>query len=214
MQFSDSIVIAIIGLAGVLATAFVGWYKVKVEQGRVTQAELEMRFQRAALSFPDFVEEWSEIHAAILLLMEETCIDRFLILRAWNGMLEPRWTTAMFQMRTAGNTPVAYVHFELDRDYVERLRELTTANHAYVVVADDLPHTSALRSVYEVEGVTAALLAHLVSLDGPVRGTKAQTYCSFATHDPDGIPTVVQTRCKILISRMKGLALGFEEKPI
>ena len=54
------------------STAFVGWYKVRVEQSRVSQAELEMRFQRAALSFPDFVEEWSEIHNTILKLMEET----------------------------------------------------------------------------------------------------------------------------------------------
>jgi hypothetical protein len=213
MIFSDPVVVALIGLTGVLITAFFGWLKVQTEQARVSQAELEMRFQRAALSFPEFVEEWSEIHKAILALMEETCIDRFLILRAWNGMLEPRWTTAMFQMRIAGQAPVAYVHFELDRDYVERLRELTATSSTYVVVKE-LPKNTALKDVYDSEGVTAAFLAHLISLDGPLKGTKAQTYCSFATHDPKGIPPFVQTRCRVLISRMKGLALGFEEKPI
>jgi len=210
---SDIVLVALIGFCGVCVTAVMGTAGAYYYKRRGDQAELEMRFQRAALSFPDFVEEWEEIHRDMLCLMDETCIDRFLILRAWNGYLEPRWTTAMFQMRTEGHSPVAYVHFELDRDYVERLREITQGSHAYLVT-NDLPHSSALRSVYDQEGVTAAFIAQLITLDGPIKGTKAQTYCSFATHSPDGIDVNTQTRCRILVSRMKGLALGFEDRPI
>lgn len=210
---SETIAVALIGLAGVIVTAFVGWAKVRTGEMRVTQAELEMRFQRAALSFPEFVEEWSEIHEEIVKLLDETCIDRFLILRAWNGHLEPRWTTAMFQMRKSGHTNISYVHFELDRDYIERLRAVTLTGTTLLDVSK-LPDGSSLKMLYEAEGVTSSLVAHLVSLSGPIKGTKAVTYCSFATHDEGSIPQHTLTRCRILISRMKGLAKGFEEKPI
>jgi len=116
IPLTEGVVIAALGMMTTGFASFVGWYKLSIERRKVDQAQLEMRFQRAALSFPEFVEEWTDIQQALLDLMETTSVDRFLILRAWNGHLEPRWTTAMYQMRTGVEVPVAYVHFELDRD--------------------------------------------------------------------------------------------------
>jgi hypothetical protein len=207
---SDAVIVALIGLVGVLATVVLGYTKLQRELG---QAKLEMRFQRAALSFPEFVEEWHEISHDILLLMSETVVDRFLVLRAWNGHMEPRWTTALFQLRTDGQMPVAYVHFELDTDYVNRLREVTQKNNVYLVTKD-LPPDSALAEVYRSEGVTASLVSHLASQQGPNPNAKAHTYCTFATHNEALMDENTRTRCKVLASRMKGFATSFDNNPI
>lgn len=173
------------------------------------QAESEMRFQRAALEFPDFIEEWSHISEDVVRLIEETCIDRFIILRAWNGHLEPRWTTAVYQIREVGQKPVSYVHFELDIDYVQRLREISITNSMMFNV-DDIPD-SAIKEVYRAEGVKSAIWAHLHSATTP-EGASSHTYCSFATHNEGGIDEATQTMCKIITGRLKGIALSFDNK--
>ena len=213
MMISSTVLVAIIGLIGVIVSSGAGYLRLVIEKRKLAQAQLEMRFQRAALSFPEFVEEWSEISAALIGLMEETAIDRFLILRAWNGHLVPRWTTAMYQMRSANQKPVAYVHFELDTDYVSKLREITIQNSVYIETEALQDHT-ALKRVYEAEGITASFIAHLATHEGPVKGSKSHTYCSFATHSPELIDEAARTRCRILVSRMKGLATSFDEQPI
>ena len=210
---AENVLIALIGLMGVFVTAAAGIYMVYLERRKVDQAQLEMRFQRAALSFPEFVEEWSEIEGGILDILENTGVDRFLLLRAWNGHLEPRWTTAMFQIRGDGKTPVAYVHFELDQDYVSMLREITLSNQTYFNTAD-LPQDAVLRGVYESEGVTAAMISQIVTLDGPVKGSRAQTYCSFATHRPEGMTAAEKTACRVVVGRLKGISSAFEEREI
>ncbi len=213
MTVSNTLLVAMIGFMGVIVSSGAGYLRLMIEKRKLAQAELEMRFQRAALSFPEFVEEWGEISAEIVRLLAETTVDRFLILRAWNGYMEPRWTTCMYQMRSAGQTPIAYVHFELDTDYVSRLREVTAKNNVYLIV-DELPHDAVLSEIYRAEGITAAYISHLASYQGPTPSTKAHTYCSFATHSDDKMDEATRTRCKILANRMKGLANSFDEKPI
>jgi hypothetical protein len=208
---TEGVVIAALGMLTTGFASFVGWYKLSIERQKVDQAQLEMRFQRAALSFPEFVEEWTDIQQALLDLMENTSVDRFLILRAWNGHLEPRWTTAMYQMRTGMQVPVAYIHFELDKDYVNMLREITHG-HIAVIRTADLPSDSILREVYDLEKITSAVVAQIVTLEGPVKGTKAQTYCSFATHSTDGMSPEDIVACKVLVGRLKGLSEAFELK--
>ena len=55
------LVIAVVGLIGVIATASVGFYKAMLDRRRLDQAYNEIRFQRAALGFPEFVNEWGDI---------------------------------------------------------------------------------------------------------------------------------------------------------
>jgi hypothetical protein len=204
----DQIVIALIGLAGVIVTATVGIVKVLVERQKLDQAESEIRFQRAALGFPEFVEEWGEIGQELIKLLEETEIDRFMIFRAWNGHLEPRWTTAVYQLRSAGQAPIAYVHFELDEDYVNRVKKIAQGG-PLVMVTDSLPD-SEIKKVYEAEGVTASLWAHLDTFETTDRISKAVAYCSFATHAPSLISNSTMTRCRVLTGRLKGLATAFD----
>lgn len=204
----DQIVVALIGLAGVILTASVGIVKVQFERRKLDQAEHEVRFQRAALGFPEFVEEWGEIGAELIKLMEETSIDRFMVLRAWNGHLEPRWTTAVYQLRATGQAPIAYIHFELDQDYVSRVQKIV--HHGpQLMVTSKLPH-SEIRRVYQAEGVTASMWAHLDTFESSDGVSRALAYCSFATHSPDLINESTQTRCRVLVGRLKGLASSFD----
>jgi hypothetical protein len=201
-------IVAAFGFLTALCGLVVYYLKYKEKARECDQAIREMRFQRAALSFPDFVAEWGEASKDLINLLETTCIDRFMILRAWNGHLEPRWTTSVYQLRSGDQAPIAYIHFELDQDYVIKVRETVASGSMYMTTETMEP--SEIRSVYEAEGVTASLWAHIDTFDVPGSTSKAVAYCSFATHDPAGIDAHTQTLCKIVTGRLKGLAHSFD----
>jgi|DEB0MinimDraft_6_1074348.scaffolds.fasta_scaffold00348_4 hypothetical protein len=199
------VLVAIFGFLGVLSTAWFGYLANKNRKLR-TQAESEMRFQQAALSFTDFIEEWGEIHAELKALVSDTCIDRFMILRAWNGSRNPRWMTAVYQYRQGSQDPVSYIHFELDDDYVSRLNHIV-ARGSMLFSTNGLP-PSVIKDVYEAEGVKHSAWFYIASqhLDKNP-DCRAITYCSFATHHSESISPSVLIRCRILVGRMKGLTI-------
>lgn len=205
-MFDPLVISAMVTALGAVVVALISvWSKFQADR-RKEQAELEMAFTKAALDFGQFVEEWGETHDELRKLLEETSVDRFLILRAWNGRFNPRWTTAVFQMRQGKQLPVSYVHIELDADYVSRLHEISARLTSYWLV-DQMPD-SEIKRIYQNEGVTAAMWALLDRRKGP-QNSQAVTYCSFATHDPGGISENDLTRCRILVGRIKGLANNF-----
>lgn len=206
-SISSDIVVSLIGLIGMIVTGIFGFIKVRNSAHKLSQAESELTLQQKALDFGAFMEEWSGTHEDILHLLEKTSIDRFLIFRAWNGRLAPRWTTAIFQMRLGEQEPVSYVHFELDVDYVSRLKEVSVSNFVSFEV-EKLPNC-AIKSVYQAEGVKHAVWCHIMSEEVSGSDTVAHTYCSFATHVEEPIDPSVITRCTILAGRLKGIAYSF-----
>ena len=211
MEHVDDIIGAsgafVAALASLAAVALSVW-KWRTECIRRKQAENEIIFNRAALGFPDFVHEWDNIGHDLVALINETEVDRVLILRAWNGRLEPRWTTAVYQMREGDQAPIAYVHFELDDDYVRRIREIAQQGSTYFRV-DDLPEC-AIRNVYHAEGVVASYWSYINSVETSDGQSTAIAYASFSTHDPDGLSEETQTKCRIVTGRLKGLAHQFD----
>lgn len=201
------VIVALIGLAGTLATAYMGHKKLKNSKHKLVQAESELKFQQKALDFGAFMEEWSGTHDDIVSLLENTCIDHFLMFRAWNGRLDPRWTTAVFQMRLGNQEPVSYVHFELDTDYVSRLKEISIRN-VIAFAVEDIPDC-AIKRVYEAEGVKHAVWVHITSEEVQGSDTVTHTYCSFATHGDEPIDQKLITKCQILGGRLKGIAFSF-----
>jgi len=181
----------------------------KKSQNELEQAKAELSFSRTAMDFGAFMEEWEETYEEMNNLMATTNVDRILISRAWNGKADPKWTTAVFQMRQGKQEPISYVHFELDEDYVNRLREITIRNTSYWVV-DEMPE-SYLKDIYDTEGVKATMWAILDEKDGS-NGSKAITYCSFATHNAELMDTPTITKCKIVVGRLKGIAANFYKK--
>jgi hypothetical protein len=211
-MFPTEVLVAFSGLAGAIATAVIAGMKIRLEGRKLQQAEREIRFQRAALGFPEFVSEWDEINKELAKLMSETEVDRILIFRAWNGHLEPRWTTAVFQMRSNGTAPVSYVHFELDDDYVQKIRQIVQRGPITMVTTDMLP--SKIKSVYEAEGVKSSLWAHLDTFQTTDGEGKAIAYCSFSSTSGAPLLPHTATRCGIIISRLKGLAGAFDRNEI
>ena len=195
-----TVVAAICGLG----TGFFQFKSARKKNKELNQAKDEMDFHKETLSFTDFLEEWNEIHEELKKLTEDTKIDRFLILRAWNGSLTPKWTTAIYQYRQGNQKPIAYIHFELDKDYVERLNYII--NHGLMTFSVDQLPESAIKGVYQAEDVKHSGWFHL---DKKCLKAKPDccsiTYCSFATHSEEAIDEKSITRCRILVSRLKGI---------
>lgn len=200
-----TVVAAALGLIGVIYTSRSVARKGRDALHRAEQAELEIQLQRTALDFTVFVREWGALHSELVALMEGSCIDRFMLLRAWNGRLSPKWATAVFQLRLGDQESISYVHYALDDDYVERLRDLLHGVEVTFQTAD--LDSCSIRDVYEAEGVTGSHWALIESKDIPSSGdSRAVTYCSFATHGGDPIPKDTVTRCNLIVGRLQGLA--------
>lgn len=209
MDGTTGVVTAAIGAFGVVLAAGVqGWIRLREMRFRLEQATQEMQFQRDTLDVASFIGDWDGLINELKNLMEHTAIDRFVLLRAWNGYLEPRWTSAIFQLRSDAEQMITYLHVELDQDYVERLRRITTAGPVIFTTADT-DEATLIRGIYETEGVAEAMWAHVETLTVPGTATKAVTYCSFATAEAGGIDLITRTRANLIVGRLKGLANGF-----
>ena len=195
----------IVGFLAVVAGG-IGYLRIRLEKAKTNRAEHEMSFTRAALDFGQFIHDWGSTHDEIVDLLNKTSVDRFMVLRAWNGISTPKWTTAVLQIRSGGQEPISYVHFELDNDYVGRLNDIRFSQTAYYDTASMAE--SAIKKVYEAEGVTGSLWAMIERRSG-TRGAEAVTYCSFATHEEGGLTESDQTRCRIVAGRLKGISEAF-----
>jgi hypothetical protein len=202
------IAIAVIGLVGICVTAGVAVLRVNLERRKTALAENEIKLQNAALSFSAFLEDWQGTEKEMSALISQTEIDRILILRAWNGSLTPKWTTAVYQMRETGQVPRQYVHFELDSDYIDRLRCIVGGS-AMCFSVNDLP-PSFIKDVYEAEGVSSSCWVHLDTSTVPRADAAVITYVSFSSHTAERIDDETRTRCMILAGRLKGIAHAFK----
>lgn len=196
---SDSIVVAFMGLIGVLATAFFSYLANKKKSLQLTQMNKEMSLQRSALSLSDFLSKWPEVYADIKEIMNSTNIDRFMICRAWNGELEPKWVTSIFQIRMGDQEPISYVHFEVDEDYAERLRLLKSK---YLKFKTEEISDSVVKRIYSAEGIAHSFWAHIEEhSDG---NSASHSYCSFSTHNGE-IEEFTELKCKILASKLRDI---------
>lgn len=166
-----------------------------------TQAELEMKIRSKALDFAEFIREWDETHKDIQELLETTEIDRFIMFRAWNGFAEPKWTTSMLQVRQGNQTPINYIHFELDEDYQERLKFCQLNKHSYFEI-DTIPNDASIKKVYSCEEINASLWSHVIDIDGP-QNSKILIYTSLSTINHKTISQKTILKCKSLIEQIK-----------
>lgn len=202
------IIVALIGLAGVIITALSTLYFRLAVRNR--QYQRELRFRADVLSLKIEFYDWNEIQEELRRLMEDTPIDRFMILNAFNGLDDPRWTTAIYQIIEGEHQVVSYVHVELDEDYVERLKRVKRGTNVEISV-DDLPE-SLLKSVYKSENVKHALWY-------PVRERKLEdsesvgiSYCTFASHNDEPLTDEVKLHCKRISDQLRGAIFQAERR--
>ena len=166
----------------------------------------ELNITKKSLDLGVFLKDWSDLYNHISGLINTTEIDRFIVLRAWNGARRPKWTTAVLQIRESGQEPVAYIHFELDNDYIDRLAKLDGGQLNYMHV--DEMQNSAIKSVYEAEGVKASLWG-IIEKQPKEDGSVAITYCSYSTHQNEGISEETKTKCRLIQGQLKGVSKLF-----
>lgn len=203
----QEIIITIIGSLTTIIVAIVGRKAFNKQKHKTQQAESEINLQRAALDFGMFLSEWGEIEQEIRHLFDTTALDRFIIFRAFNGANDPKWTTAVLQIRKQGHFPTSYVHYELDTEYVDRLIHIKKRNFARVIT-EDLPKCGT-KEIYQYEKVTESLWAFLDRQKYRNTSAAVMTYCSFATTDEGGFTDDDIAQLKIISSRLKGAALSF-----
>jgi hypothetical protein len=210
------VLIASCGLLSVIFTAYVAVGKQRIARLELEHkdreldiAKKELSFQSHALSFGAFLEDWASTSEAMQLLMNETAIDRILILRAWNGTMTPKWATAVFQMREIGQQPVQYIHAELDDDYIERLRKIVSGNIISFSVIDQ--PDSFIKDIYSAEGVKSSCWAYINSQQVADSEAVSISYASFSSSTAEVLDAATITKCRILAGRLKGLAANFDE---
>ena len=203
------IIVALLGLIGVIVTACIGRQRSNRQKKVIELAKRELGYRADALSFHDLFSDWNDIHHELTALVEDTNIDRFLLFLAWNGELAPLWTTNIFQFRQGIQTPVSYVNFELDEDYVDRLRNTIRRGTTRLKTADLPP--SAIKDVYDAEGVKDSVWFHVESSTLEGSKSKAITYCSFATHGDTPLTRAEITRCRLIVGRLKGMARSLRQ---
>lgn len=203
------VITSLIGVSGVMLTAGLAFATAWKERILRVEAQHELRMQSDSLDFSRFMTEWDDTYRDLSNILNETNIDRFMIFRAWNGHLEPRWTTSIFQVRKGLATPISYVHIELDVDYVERLREVSARRPVKFLVSSLPP--SVLKGMYDAEGISAAMWAHIETSPVGKKLSSAVTYCTFATKEGD-IDQSTYARCMLFVSRLKGVAESFRRE--
>jgi len=204
-----SVQVAIVGCIGTVLTAVLAYLSKRHSErkhiAKENQYERELKFQADALSLKVEIKDWDLIMYEVSTLMAETSIDRFLIFCAWNGKDRPKWTTAIYQFRSADQRPVSYVHVEIDADYVDRLTEAKSAGELYFVT-EEIPQ-SLIKSVYRSEGVTEAVWYPLRQRKLEGSESVALSYCSFATHTSNKITEHERVRCRMVVNRLMGAML-------
>lgn len=191
----------------VLSAAITAGVKIYTLSTENKKAIRELTFQEAALSFEDFIVEWDAIHRDLTDLFATTNINRFLILRAWNGYSDPKWTTAFFQMRDGDYKPISYVHFDLDQDYIDRLNLII--NRGYSVFTTDSMPDSKVKLVYTMEGIKHTVWFFIAKkfLDKD-KDVAAITYCSFATQNDVELTDNEIAKCMLIVNRLRGITVA------
>lgn len=165
---------------------------------------LEYEFKQRTMDFSSFLQDWPPLHQDIKALIDETCIDRFIIFRAFNGLHKPTHTTAVFEIR-AVESGFVYIRVPLDSDYTNRMERMET-DKRITFQTSELP-PSVIKDIYQAEGVKSSHWAYIETKDIPhKKGAKAVTYCSYSTHGDDPISPEVVTRCNLLVNRLQGVA--------
>lgn len=205
---SVEIIVALIGLAGVIFSGVVSLLVKQYTKNR--QYEKEIRFRADVLTLKINLYDWNVIQNELAQLMETTEIDRFLILNAFNGKDDPRWTTAIYQLRGANSSLVNYVHVELDEDYISRLKRIKQGSPLDIVV-NDLPE-SLIKSVYKAEEVNHSIWFHIRDKELDDSETVGISYCSFATHKANSISESAKVSCKRIVDMIQGAVFQAESE--
>lgn len=205
VDYLNQIAPELAALAGALiaaSTAAIKQYtKRKNSERELVEIKRELYLQSQALSLEDFLGALSEIQEDLRSLYEKHGIDRFIMLRAWNGISNPRYTNAFYQVRFGEQDPVQYVHFEIDDDYIKRLHTVMGERRA-AFSTSEIPH-SKIREVYELEGILHSAWFYICKKIDAKTNAAAITYCSFAKKIDERFKSTQIVECELIVGKIK-----------
>lgn len=203
------LMLQVIALLAGMVGLFTGVIRYRQEKMNRLIVEAELQTARSSFDFAEILEDWTDIQAELTELFKTTCIDRFIIFRAWNGYLSPKWTTSLYQQRNLDQKLQSYIHFEIDADYVERLRQVHSTKIETWTVSE-MPD-SLLKEVYSAEHIKSTVWAH-VHTRQPTSRLKGMTYCSFSTSKEGKISKETINKCRIIANMLSGMVMKSEEE--
>ena len=172
--------------------------KLKEKEKEADSANIEVIATRK--SFEAFVRTWSGVVFQINRLINDTEIDRFLILHATNGKNPLKKTTAIYQIRESGQQVFSYQDIELDDHYRDMLNHIQKYGYYYFVVENE--PDCLLKRVYTLEKVKSSYIKLIEVIEA--ENIKIINYASYASHISPEISKDTRTLCDMTNSKLSG----------
>ena len=204
----DLIAEVIVGLGAIIGGAWAAFVKLRTKEIEVTHEDREELLRRSGKDLISVVQAWDELEKSLKGLLDETPLDRVLLLRGWNGVRDPDLTTAFYQYKSGSGQYITYDHVSLDRDYKERLR--ATYGGPQIVVTESLDD-SLIKRIYRTEGVLCSVWHYIISdsIEGVLE--RKTVYCSFASTSVDTLDEETLLKVSLVVDRMKHVFTKFKD---
>lgn len=156
-----TILIALIGMIGVIVTAGANYYKIYNDNKSLekTNAELNLELEDLSLKTVMDLVTTNKIQQIVLDMFKKTKVDRFLILIATNGKTELKYATVIFEMHDSIPEAIysygaasRYVKFKFDEHYRDSLRYIEKEGFMNIDV-NSLPDNVAIKDIYKMEKI-------------------------------------------------------------
>lgn len=205
---------SVVALAGIVITTFgaVTVARMKKRQAVIEkenrQYKTEIRYRSDVLSLKMEAADWNRLQNAVQRLLERTPIDRFLILNAYNGENDPKWTTTIHKIVSGQFRVVDYFNFEIDGHYVDVLHKVRSGEEVLL----DAAHLgdSILKRVYQSEGVKQSLWFMIREKRMSDSKTVSISYCSFSTHGDEKIDADTILDCRRIVGMLRKFVFDAE----
>ena len=207
------VVLGLFALVGTLGGAYLA-YKAKASATvkkaviPMTNSEKDRAYVKSGKDFVNYLKVWNSIEADITNLLSNSCIDRFVLLRGWNGIRDPKYTTAIYQYKSKSDKYQKFEAVELDLDYRDKLRKTYEGPVVFNIAEQK---ESLVKSIYELEGIKCAVWYYIISSSVDGVEERATTYCSFGSSSVDSMDPATLMRAQLLVSRIKAVMHKFEE---
>ena len=206
--------VAIITFLGVIYSATVGLFYRKIGQ---VKNEHKEEIHKAALAAEDRhtfhaqvtdpfypAREWTKFVDTVYQILEETEIDRLLVLVAVNGAQNPTHASCIVDFRQVGKQ-YSYVDVPLDQDYIERLIHIKKKG-IIRFKTKDVPNTL-IGEIYSNEGVTECVWSIVGKKHSFTTDQVAYKFISVATHREGGFsnPKEIERVVRTLTADFRGM---------
>ena len=214
--------IAEVSLAAIAAIAatIAGYFKFRTHKDEVeaalahdqlnlTMAEREKKYHASGKDLIAYISFWNDLEREVGALLDSSPLDRFVILRGWNGIRAPTFTTAIYQYKSNSADYLKFDHVELDKDYTDRLRDTYQGPQAFSV--KDLGDDILIKRIYNAEGILSSVWFYIISQEVEGVPERATVYCSFGSTSVEHLDATTLMRAELVVSKIRAIMYKFRD---